>query len=110
MRKIFVSYSHRDRRWKDRILRHLDVIKGESGFDTWEDGQIAAGSDWLEEIKSAIDECEVALLLISADFLVSKFIQSQEVPPLLRRRMGEGVTVIPVIVHDCAWRNLSWLS
>jgi hypothetical protein len=51
----------------------------------------------------------VAVLLISADFLTSKFILGEEVPRLLARRDAEGVRVIPLIVRPCAWQVVPWL-
>ncbi len=108
MAKIFVSYSHQDERWKDRVVKQLAVLVT-AGLDVWDDRRIAAGADWEPEIARAIADCDVALLLISADFLTSRFILSQEVPPLLERRQDQGVRVIPVIVSPCAWTRIPWL-
>ncbi len=108
MARIFVSYSHRDEPWKDRVVKHLRVLAGE-GLEVWDDRRIAAGADWEPEIARAIAECDVALLLVSADFLTSRFILGQEVPPLLQRRQEQGIRVIPVIVSPCAWSRIPWL-
>ena len=108
MPKIFVSYSHQDEPWKERIVKHLRVLAPE-GLEVWDDRQIAAGADWEPEITQAITGCDLALLLISADFLTSRFILGQEVPPLLQRRQEQGVRVIPVILSPCAWTRVPWL-
>jgi hypothetical protein len=55
--------------------------------------------------KQAINECDIALLLISADFIDSPFINSEELPDLLKRREKVGMTVIPIIVRDCLWQS-----
>ncbi len=55
-------------------------------------------------------QAKVAILLISANFLNSEFILSQEVPALLKRREREGLTIFPVIAKPCAWRTIDWLS
>ncbi len=54
--------------------------------------------------------CSVALLLISAKFLNSKFILGTKVPALLKRREQEGVRIIPVILKPCAWTRVGWLK
>ena len=107
---IFISYSHKDEAWKDRLVRHLGVLQREGLLDTWDDRQIGAGANWYKAIQQAIERARVTILLISADFLTSKFILEQEVPPLLERRQAEGLHIVPVIVWPCPWRRVSWLS
>ena len=41
----------------------------EEGLETWDGRRIDGGDDWLPEIEGAIAQCDVALLLISANFL-----------------------------------------
>ena len=107
---IFVSYSHKDERWKNRLVTHLGVLEQEGILDLWEDRRIEVGDDWKPEIEKAIDKATVAILLVSADFLTSKFILDEEIPKLLERREKEGVRIIPIIVKPCAWTQVKWLS
>jgi hypothetical protein len=46
-----------------------------------------------------MDECDLALLLVSVDYIASRFIQQEEQPNLLQRR------VIPIIVRPCTWQS-----
>ncbi|MGH7600157.1 MAG: TIR domain-containing protein, partial [bacterium] len=108
--KVFISYSHKDEEWKDRLLPHLNVLAKQNRLEVWDDRRIAAGDDWLPEIEQAINSCHVALLLISANFLTSNFIIGEEVPRLLRRRQSDSVRVIPLIVKPCAWQKVEWLK
>jgi tetratricopeptide (TPR) repeat protein len=110
MGKVFISYSHKDKKWKDRVVKHLGVLEKEDQLTVWDDRQITGGDDWLLEIEQAITTCKVALLLISADFLNSAFILRKEVPKLLELRVSEGIRIIPIIIWDCPWRNVSWLN
>ncbi len=43
---VFLSYSHADERWKDRLVQQLRVLEPEGDFVVWDDRMIAAGSDW----------------------------------------------------------------
>jgi len=107
---IFISYSHQDEAWKDRLVRHLRVLELEGAFALWDDRKIAAGDDWHPEIETAMESARIAVLLISTDFLISDFIRGQEVPRLLKRRAAGGLRVIPLIVHPCPWQAVDWLS
>ncbi|PXX77737.1 TIR domain-containing protein [Rivihabitans pingtungensis] len=107
MRQIFISYSHQDEDWKNRVVKQLRVLS-RAGLDSWDDQRIDAGDDWHPEIQQAIERCDVAVLLISADFLTSSFIRDQEVPRLLQRRQEQGIRVIPLIVSPCQWRRIDW--
>ncbi|MEA2692776.1 MAG: hypothetical protein QOJ16_2163, partial [Acidobacteriota bacterium] len=107
---VFVSYSHRDEGWKDRLVQQLRVLEPEGVLEVWEDRRLAPGSDWFPEIEQAMRRAVAAVLLISADFLTSRFILGQEVPRLLERRKAEGLLVIPLIVRPCPWQRVSWLS
>jgi len=108
--EVFVSYSRIDEIWADRLVRHLRVLEKGLMLRVWADRQISAGREWFEEIQSAIDTASIAVLLVSADFLGSDFILGEEVPRLLERRVDEGMAVIPILVRDCAWEEITWLS
>ena len=99
MPSVFLSYSHKDEVWKDRLKTHLGVLD----LDVWDDRRIEAGSNWFEDIQEAMARASVAVLLVSANFLTSKFIRGEEVPKLLERKVKQGLPVIPVIVRSCNW-------
>jgi tetratricopeptide (TPR) repeat protein len=107
---VFISYSHKDELWKERLVTQLRVLQMEGVLEVWDDRRIEAGLDWRPEIEQAIERAAVAILLVSADFLTSKFILGEEVPRLLERRQKEGLRVIPLIVRPCAWQAVKWLS
>ncbi|MGF1547226.1 MAG: toll/interleukin-1 receptor domain-containing protein [Thiotrichales bacterium] len=110
MTKVFISYSHQDEVWKNRLQTQLTVLEMEGLLSVWEDQQIEAGDDWFPEIERALNGADVAILLISANFLGSKFIRGTEVPRLLERRKKEGIRVIPLILKPCLWQTVEWLT
>ena len=110
MKKVFISYSHKDEDWKNRLVTHLGVLEKQGFLEIWDDRRIHGGEDWYEEIEKALESASVAILMISANFLTSDFILGEEVPPLLERRQNEGVRVIPVIVKPCVWQAVNWLK
>jgi hypothetical protein len=52
-----------------------------------------------------MDDCDLALMLVSADYLASRFIQEEEQPKLLQRRQEMKARVIPIIVRPCTWQS-----
>jgi tetratricopeptide (TPR) repeat protein len=107
---VFVSYSRSDRKWKDELVRHLEVLEREGLLDVWDDSRIPVSTDWLPEIEGAIARAQVAVLLVSVDFLGSDFIRKKEVPEFLARRKAEGLHVFPVIVRPCTWDQVEELA
>ena len=96
--KVFISYSHADKEWLDRLKRHLKPLVRDDRLDYWDDTHIQPGDDWQQEIRTALDTAQVAVLLISADFFASDFIDETELPPLLAAAQAKGVRILPVIL------------
>ena len=110
MSKIFISYSHKDKSWEKRLKEQLDVLALEGHFSVWDDRQIEPGDDWFPEIERELDQADVAVMLISASFLTSTFIRTEEVPKLIQRREQEGMRLIPLVIKPCAWQGVPWLA
>lgn len=99
---IFVSYSHADRDWLDRLRTHLaPYVRGEN-LVFWDDTKIAPGSNWAAEIDHALGEARVAVLLVSPDFLASEFVARVELPAILRRA-GTDLTVVWIPIRASAY-------
>ena len=108
--KIFISYSHQDKKYLERLLTHIKVLKRwNNNYEVWSDKNIKAGDNWKLEIEKALDETSIALLLVSTDFLASDFVMNDELPKILQRSSDEGTLVIPIILSHCMFEesNLS---
>ena len=55
---VFISYSHKDEQWKDRLTSQLNVLAGEGILDTWADRRIETGEDWYQEIEQGFCCCD----------------------------------------------------
>lgn len=108
--KVFVSYSHRDDKWLKRLQVHLAPLVRSGAVDVWDDTRIDHGDDWNAEIMESLATTRVAVLLISADFLASSYIQSNELPPLLAAAESEGVSILPVIISASLFTETPELS
>lgn len=103
--KVFISYSHKDRRWLDDLLIHLKPYLRDGSVAAWSDQEIAPGSKWFAEIRTAIAMVKVAVLLVTPDFLASDFIHQHELGPLLKEAKVGGVRIIWVPVRSCSYRK-----
>ncbi len=107
---IFISYARRDKEWRDSITVHLHAAARQGRLEIGSDRRLAAGEDWSSELSDALNRAHVAVLLVSADFLASEFIQSKEIPRLLERQAQGGLVILPVIVRPCLWQSAHWLA
>lgn len=98
---VFVSYSHSDIDYLNRLKVHLKPFEKAGLIDLWSDTKIKAGEKWKEKIEKALDKSVIAILLISADFLASDFIIDNELPPLLKSAEEKGKLILPVILKPC---------
>jgi nucleotide-binding universal stress UspA family protein len=107
--RVFVSYSHADMEWLQRLQKHLKPLQRD-GVEVWDDTRLKAGEQWREEIREALANTKIAILLISADFLASDFIVTNELPPLLKAAEEDGATILPVIISPCRFTRMESLS
>ena len=110
MQKIFISYSHQDEAWKDRLIPHFSTLQKHGLLEVWHDRQIEGGANWFQEIEKAAKSAMMAILLISENFFKSTFIIEKEVPWLLERQKKGLVRILPLIVEPCEWNQVDWLK
>jgi len=109
-RNLFISYSHSDAAWLERLKVHLRPLIRRAELDLWDDSRIVPGQSWHDEIVKALGRAHVAVLLVSADFLASDFVVNNELPPILHRAAHDGLLVLPLIVSPCLFIEHEELS
>lgn len=97
--RLFYSYSHRDERLLDKFRAHLSGLRREGVLQEWHDRRISAGSEWHDEINEQLEAAHIVLLLVSADFLASDYIQDRELRRALEKHAAGQARVIPVILR-----------
>ena len=107
---VFISYSHADKRFKDELLKHFRTLEREGKVSFWQESDIEAGAEWNDTIRRAIDEADIAILLISPSFLASDYIRELELPALIDRANRRGTIISPILVQPTLWTTVPELA
>ena len=83
VRDVFISYSHQDTDWLERIQKFLAKIEHAGDTTFWSDKKIKPGERWLDVIRAKLESATGAILLMSQSFLERPFIRDEELPVLL---------------------------
>jgi tetratricopeptide (TPR) repeat protein len=102
--KVFFSYSRADESVRDELEKYLAPLKYEKLIDTWHDRKIEPGTEWDEEIDRRLREADLILLLVSADFLNSKYAYEKELRHAIERHEKGEARVIPIAVRPANWK------
>ncbi len=102
---VFYSYSHKDANLRDVLKRHLTVLKRQGVIKEWYDREILAGEEWEKEINEQLENADIILLLVSQDFLDSRFIWEKEMAKALERHKEGKARVIPILIRPSDWER-----
>jgi hypothetical protein len=100
---IFLSYSRKDRDLLDVFNTHLAGLVNTGQIVVWHDRDIEAGSEWEPAIQHQLNTANIIILLISANFIASKYCYSNELKRAIERHDIGEAQVIPVILKPCLW-------
>ena len=105
MIKVFISYSHADESLKKKLDLHLAMLKRSGYISCWNDRMISAGEEWDNRISEELLSSDLILLLISSDFMASKYCYDIEVLKAIELHNQGKAIVVPVILRWCDWKN-----
>jgi hypothetical protein len=105
MKRVFLSYSHRDETYRQELDKHLALLKREGRLDLWSDHRILPGGEIDGEISGAIEAADLILLLVSADFIASDYCFSIEMKRAMERHKKQEAVVVPILVRPCDFQT-----
>ncbi|HEX4231319.1 MAG TPA: toll/interleukin-1 receptor domain-containing protein [Bryobacteraceae bacterium] len=103
--ELFYSYAHADESLCKELQKHLTALKRSGLIRDWYDRKIEPGDEWAAQIHEAMERAGIILLLISADFLASKYIFEVELPFALERHDSGRARVIPILLRPVEWHD-----
>ena len=103
--KAFISYSHADTAMLDLLHKHLAQLQREHIVTTWNDQAIKAGANLDNTISTALNSSNLFLALLSPDYIASNYCYEKEFATALEMEKKGEITIIPVIVESCDWKN-----
>jgi TIR domain len=101
--RLFLSYSHLDEVYKNKLEKHLALLARLGLVETWSDRQILPGQQWDDKIRKQLAEADIVLLLVSANFIASDYSYYREMMPALERMDSGPQVVIPIVLSPVDW-------
>jgi len=102
---VFFSYSHADEALRDRLETALAMLSRQGIVEAWHDRRIPPGDDFANAVDVELDRADIVLLLVSPDFLASRYCYEVEMQRALQRHDAGEARVIPVILRPCQWQD-----
>jgi len=103
-KKIFFSYSRKDKEYRDELEKHLSNVKRNYNVKTWYDHEILPGDEWEKEIMDSLNTADIILLMVSPEFNYSDYC-FKELQIALKRHENKQAVVVPIIVSPCDWED-----
>src|SRR5438874_867609 len=107
--KLFYCYARRDKSLCDELEKHLSWLKRRHRLTTWHDREILPGEEWEQAIDTNLSDAHLILLLISPDFIASKYCDGEMQRALERYRTG-SCRVISILLRPCYWEDAPFSS
>lgn len=92
-KKIFLSYSRKDKEFARKIANDLD----KAGHDIWWDiRDIEGGDRWAKEIQDGIKESEILAIILSPNAIASEWVEKEFIFASKR-----GMKIVPLLYEHC---------
>ena len=104
--KLFVSYAHKDEKYKEDLEEHLSSLTRNKLIDSWHDRKIMPGTKWKDEIDSNLSEADIIIFLVSSSFINSDYSQEIEVKTAVKQHEKGRSVLIPVVIRACDWHDM----
>jgi len=103
--KLIISYSHRDENpYVEQFKKHIAPLKENGLIKEWYDRKILAGEEYQNEIDNNVESADIICLFISANFLSSEACKKEK-KQALELKKKRGISVVPIILSPCGWKD-----
>jgi uncharacterized protein YjbI with pentapeptide repeats len=102
--RLFCSYSHKDEAYLNELRTWLRGFEWRGLIEWWHDREITPGWEWEEAIDENLRMAEIIILLVTPDFMGSRYVYEQEIGKAVERHERGEARVIPIIVRPAYWK------
>jgi hypothetical protein len=95
---VFISYSHEDKMFVDKLAAHLVKHNAHVWLDRWE---LNVGDSILNRVQQAIQDSDALLIVLSKTSVTSEWCKKELNAGLMRELDEKRVLVLPVLVENC---------
>ncbi len=100
---VFISATHKDIEWRQLLERTLDNYNQD--IEWWDDSKLEPGIQWETEIEAVMARAQIAVLLLSPDYLDSRNAIA-EMARLRAQSKSGHLKLFPIVIRDCAWKDV----
>ena len=104
--KVFVSYSHKDKVYKEKLITTLAYLERMEEIELWQDGRIMAGKEWKKEIFEKLAAADIVVCLVSSNFIASDFCFSVELKEAMEAHEKGEKIIVPIQIKRSGWKKL----
>jgi TIR domain len=95
---VFISYSHSDASFVNKLAAHLVKRNAHVWVDSWE---LNVGDSILGRVQQAIQDSSALLVVLSKTSVASEWCKKELSAGLMRELDEKRVVVLPVLLEDC---------
>jgi hypothetical protein len=104
---VFVSYAQEDGVFCDRLLAALAPYERAGELTVWASRPSQPGARGQEESAAKLGRAQIAILLLSRDFLVSRRCMDEEVAAAEERQARGECVIVPIVIRACRYDRLT---
>lgn len=95
---VFISYSHENEDFVNKLAAHLVKAKANVWVDQWE---LHVGDSLLTKIQAAIQQASALIVVLSKASVTSEWCKKELNAGLIRELEEKRVVVLPLLLEDC---------
>lgn len=99
---IFIAYAAQDENtYKDELEKHLSNLIRKDLIQTWDIADVAPGQDIDAALEENLENAQIILLLVSADFMADAIIWEKVLQKALQKYQSGQAIVLPIYLRPC---------
>jgi len=95
---VFISYSHQNKEFADKLAANLVKHKAHVWIDSWE---LNVGDSIIDKVQTAIQDSSALIVIISKASMESEWCKKELNSGFLRELEEKRVVILPLLLEDC---------